>query len=137
MSKILYVEDEEDNRTITSHRLMMAGHQVLLAEDTVEGLAMARSEMPDFILMDLKIKDDETAGLEATRALKADPKLRHIPVIAVTAFTEAEKRTASLLAGCEDHVVRPIDFPRLLKRIEALVAANQNQTAADKNSSAS
>lgn len=125
MSKILYIDDEEDNRVITSHRLMMAGHQVLLAEDTVEGLAKARSELPDFILMDLKIKEDETAGLEATRQLKADPKLRHIPVIAVTAFTEAEKRTESLRAGCEDHIVRPIDFPRLLKRIEALVAANQ------------
>jgi two-component system cell cycle response regulator DivK len=125
MSKILYIEDEEDNRIITSHRLMMGGHEVLTAEDTVEGLAKARSEMPDFILMDLKIKDDETAGLEATRQLKADPALRHIPVIAVTAFTEAEKRTDSLRAGCEDHIVRPIDFPRLLKRIEALVAANQ------------
>lgn len=82
--------------------------------------------------MDLKIKDDETAGLEATRQLKADPKLRRIPVIAVTAFTEAEKRTESLRAGCDDHVVRPIDFPQLLKRIETLVTASRsalNQTS--------
>jgi CheY-like chemotaxis protein len=125
MSKILYVEDEEDYRIIVSQHLKRAGHQVLVAETTGEGLVLAQAEVPDLILMDLKFGDDETAGWEATRRLKSDPRLRHIPVIAVTAFIEAEKRTESLKAGCDDYIVRPVNFPQLLKRIEELVAATR------------
>lgn len=132
MSKILYIEDEEDNRIIAAHRLAAAGHEVILAEDTVEGLAQARAERPDLVLMDLKIKDDETAGLEAARQLKADPTLRQIPVIAVTAFTEAQKRAESLRAGCDDHIVRPINFPQLLKRIEELISSSQLNRASNR-----
>lgn len=123
MSKILYVEDEEDYRIIVSQHLKGAGHKVLLAETTAEGLALAQAELPDLVLMDIKFGDDETAGFVATRSLKADPRLRQIPIIAVTAFIEAEKRTEALRAGCDDLIVRPVNFPQLLKRIEDLTAA--------------
>ena len=125
MSKILYVEDEEDHRIIVSHHLKRAGHLVLLATTTADGLALAKSQSPEVILMDLKFGEDEMAGLEATRRLKADAVLRAIPVIAVSAFNETTRKTEALRAGCDDYFVRPIDYPQLLKRIVNLVAANQ------------
>ena len=119
MAKILLVEDNEMNRDMLSRRLQRRGHEVLTAVDGESGLALARSELPALVLMDMSLPGID--GWEATRQLKADPATRAIPVIALTAHAMAGDREKSLAAGCDDFDTKPIDLDRLLAKIAALL----------------
>ncbi len=117
--KILYVEDNDDNVYVVRSRLTRAGFTVLVAVDAEQGLAMAAAERPDLILMDLGLPGLD--GWEATRRLKAAPETKDIPVIAVSAHAMTGDREKALEAGCDDYDTKPIDFPRLRAKIQALV----------------
>ena len=119
MSKILLVEDNEMNRDMLSRRLMRRGHEVVMAFDGESGLALAESEAPDLILMDMSLPLLD--GWEATRCLKASPVTQHIPVIALTAHAMPSDRDKALEAGCDDYDTKPIELPRLLEKIDALL----------------
>ena len=116
--KILYVEDNEDNVFMLKNRLTRAGHTVIIATDGAQGVAMAMSERPDMILMDLSLPVLD--GWQATRQIKAAPDTEHIPVIALTANAMAGDREKALAAGCDDYDTKPIELPRLLGKIKAL-----------------
>ena len=120
MSTILIVEDNELNREMLSRRLTRRGYTVLLAIDGEEGLAVAQAQVPDLVLMDMSLPVVD--GWEATRRLKKDQGLRHIPVIALTAHAMANDRDKALQAGCDDYDTKPIELPRLLAKIESLLA---------------
>ena len=119
MSTILIVEDNELNRDMLSRRLQRSGYEVLLAVDGEDGLHVARTSSPDLVLMDMSLPTVD--GWEATRRLKADELLRHIPVIALTAHAMANDRDKALEAGCDDYDTKPIELPRLLAKMEALL----------------
>ena len=116
--KILYVEDNEDNVFMLKNRLTRAGHTVVIANDGAQGVAMASSERPDIILMDLSLPVLD--GWQATRQIKATPDTKHIPVIALTANAMAGDREKALAAGCDDYDTKPVELPRLLAKIKAL-----------------
>ena len=126
MSKILLVEDNEMNRDMLSRRLVRNGYEVLIAIDGGEGLAKARAESPDLILMDMSLPGLD--GWEATRQLKAEPGTRGIPVIALTAHAMAGDRQKALSAGCDDFDTKPVELPRLLTKIQALLQRPQGPT---------
>jgi CheY-like chemotaxis protein len=119
MPKILLVEDNEMNRDMLSRRLVRNGYEVVIAVDGAKGVAMAGSERPDLILMDMSLP--EIDGWEATRRVKADPATKSIPVIALTAHAMAEDKERSLAAGCDDFDTKPVELPRLLAKIQALL----------------
>ena len=119
MSLILVVEDNAMNRDMLTRRLERCGHETLVAVDGAEAISKARAERPDIILMDMNLP--EVDGWEATRRLKADDALQGIPVIALTAHAMAGDRQKALDVGCDDYEVKPIDFDRLTKKIEALL----------------
>jgi len=121
MTKILLVEDNEMNRDMLSRRLERKGYQVILAVDGPGGLEMAESEAPDLVLMDMSLPVVD--GWEATRRLKAAPATARIPVIALTAHAMSSDRAKAMEAGCDDYDTKPVDLPRLLGKIEALLAA--------------
>jgi CheY-like chemotaxis protein len=113
--KILYVEDNEDNIFMLKNRLTRAGHTVVVATDGAQGVAMASSERPDVILMDLSLPVLD--GWQATREIKAAADTKHIPVIALTANAMAGDREKALAAGCDDYDTKPVELPRLLGKI--------------------
>lgn len=117
--KILYVEDNDDNVYVLRNRLGRAGFTVLVATDGEQGVAMAMTEKPDLILMDLSLPVLD--GWEATRRLKAAADTREIPVIALSAHAMAGDREKALQAGCDDFDTKPIDFPRLGTKIQTLL----------------
>jgi two-component system cell cycle response regulator DivK len=119
--KILYVEDNEDNIYMLERRLKRAGFDVLIARDGAEGVAMARAELPALILMDMGLPVLD--GTEATRQIKADPETKHIPVIALTAHAMNGDREKAMASGCDDYDTKPVELPRLLGKIQALVPA--------------
>lgn len=119
MPKILLVEDNEINRDMLSRRLIKRGYEVVLAVDGDEGVAMARSEIPHLILMDISLPNKD--GWTATREIKADAALARIPIIALTAHAMAGDREKALAAGCDDYDSKPVELPRLLAKIEALL----------------
>jgi two-component system, cell cycle response regulator DivK len=119
MARILLVEDNEMNRDMLSRRLEKRGYQVLMAVDGKQGLEMARAESPDLILMDMSLP--EIDGWEATRQLKASEATRAIPVIGLTAHAMAGDREKCLEAGCNDYDIKPIELPRLLAKMQALL----------------
>jgi two-component system, cell cycle response regulator DivK len=119
MPKILLVEDNEMNRDMLSRRLERKGYQVVLAVDGQSGVSMAQAEPPDLILMDMSLPVLD--GWEASRKLKAAPLTRQVPIIALTAHAMAGDRERAIEAGCDDYDTKPIDFPRLLAKIEALL----------------
>jgi two-component system, cell cycle response regulator DivK len=119
MPKILLVEDNEMNRDMLSRRLLRKGYQVVLALDGQSGVEMTQAEVPDLILMDMSLPLLD--GWEATRRLKADSATRHIPVIALTAHAMSSDREKALEAGCDDYDTKPVELPRLLAKIEALL----------------
>ena len=119
MSKLLLVEDNELNRDMLSRRLQRSGYLVVVATDGNEGVAMARSENPDLILMDMSLP--EIDGWEATRRLKASPDTSGIPVIALSAHAMRGDREKALDAGCDDYDTKPVEMPRLLLKIETLL----------------
>ncbi len=123
MPTILYIDDTENNRILVTRRLEKKGYQVVTAENAGQGLALAASSLPDLILMDMGMPDVD--GWSATRQLKTDTKLRHIPVIALTAHAMQGDREKALEAGCDDYETKPFDFPRLFQKIEEHLAARK------------
>jgi len=120
MAKILLVEDNELNRDMLSRRLQRKGHQVLLAADGMQAILMAESETFDLVLLDMSLPVID--GWEAARRLKSSATTARVPVIALTAHVMAGDRERALAAGCDDYDTKPIDFPQLLSKIEALLA---------------
>jgi CheY-like chemotaxis protein len=123
MAKILLVEDNEMNRDMLSRRLLRSGFEVIMAEDGARGVALAMSDKPDLILMDMSLPVID--GWEATRWIKATPKVSKIPIIALTAHAMATDRDKALEAGCDDYDTKPIELERLLGKIETLLAAGR------------
>jgi CheY-like chemotaxis protein len=117
MPKILLVEDNEMNRDMLTRRLSRNGFEVVIAVDGQQGVAMAASQHPDLILMDMSLPVMD--GLEATRRVKADPATQSIPVIALTANAMVEDREKAMAAGCDDFDTKPVELPRLLDKIRA------------------
>ena len=122
MARILLVEDNEMNRDMLARRLQRRGHDVVVAVDGAMGLAMARRELPGLILMDMSLPVLD--GWEATRQLKADPATSAIPIIALTAHAMGEDREKALTAGCDDYDTKPIEFPRLIGKVDALLGTS-------------
>ena len=119
MTKILYVEDNDDNVYVLKTRLTRAGFDVIVAGDGAQGVAMATSEQPALILMDLSLPVLD--GWEATRRIKAAPETRHIPVIAITAHAMTGDREKAIAAGCDEFDTKPVELPRLMAKIHALL----------------
>jgi CheY-like chemotaxis protein len=120
MTKLLYVEDNEDNVFMLTRRLERKGYEVVVAGDGRAGIAMARAERPALILMDLNLP--ELVGWAATRALMADATTRGIPVIAMSAHAMEEDRAQAMAAGCDAFETKPVDLDRLLSKIEAMLS---------------
>ena len=119
MARILLVEDNEMNRDMLSRRLAKRGYEVLIAEDGEKGVAAAAAQKPDLILMDMSLPVMD--GWEATRQLKAAADTRRIPVIALTAHAMQEDEASIRAVGCDDYDTKPVDLPRLLRKIERLL----------------
>ena len=123
--KILLVEDNEMNRDMLSRRLERNGYEVVLALDGQSGVEMARAQTPDLVLMDMSLPVLD--GWEATRRLKADAATRHIPVIALTAHAMSSDREKAMEAGCDDYDTKPVELPRLLGKIGALLSGGAGE----------
>ncbi len=121
MPKVLLVEDNEMNRDMLSRRLQRKGYDVVFAVDGNAAVSMARIEKPALILMDMSLPVMD--GWEATRQIKSNPDTQTIPVIALTAHAMAGDQEKALAAGCEDYDTKPVDFPRLLGKMEELISA--------------
>lgn len=121
MATILVVEDNLANMKLAALLLRNAGHQVLAAADAESGLAAARAERPDLVLMDLQLPGMD--GLAATALLKADPATSAIPVIALTALAMKDDRARSLAAGCDGYIAKPLRYRELYALIDALLGA--------------
>ena len=119
MPKILIVEDNEMNRDMLSRRLIRKGYEVAIAFDGLRGVEMASTEAPDIILMDMSLP--EIDGWEASRRVKSSESTKNIPIIALTAHAMVGDQEKALAAGCNDYDTKPIDLPRLLGKIEALL----------------
>jgi CheY-like chemotaxis protein len=119
MPKILLVEDNEMNRNMLSRRLIRNGYEVIMAVDGQQGTEMAISERPDLILMDMSLPVMD--GWEATRQVKGNDVTRQIPVIALTAHAMAGDRERAMEVGCDDYDTKPVELPRLLGKIAALL----------------
>ena len=119
MPKILLVEDNEMNRDMLSRRLQRKGYSVVTAHDGEQGHALASSEAPDLILMDISLPAMD--GWEVTRLLKANQSTRHIPIIALTAHAMVSDREKAIRVGCDDYDTKPVDFVRLSEKIESLL----------------
>jgi CheY-like chemotaxis protein len=119
MPKILLVEDNEMNRDMLSRRLMRRGFEIVMATDGAQGVDKASTEAPDLILMDMSLP--VMTGWEASRSLKANPGTAAIPVIALTAHAMDSDREKAMQAGCDDFDTKPVDFTRLVDKIEALL----------------
>jgi two-component system cell cycle response regulator DivK len=119
MAKLLIVEDNEMNSDMLSRRLVRRGYTTAIAVDGAAGIAAARSEQPDLILMDLSLPVFD--GWEATQQLKGDPATSAIPIIVLSAHAMTTDRDRALAAGCDDYEPKPIDLPRLLAKIEILL----------------
>ena len=119
MTKILLVEDNELNRDMLSRRLIRRGYEVVMAVDGAQALAAVAREKPDLILMDMSLPTMD--GWEATRRLKADIESRTIPVIALTAHAMSGDRERALDAGCDEFDTKPIEFDRLVGKMEGLL----------------
>jgi CheY-like chemotaxis protein len=120
MARLLMVEDNEMNRDMLWRRLQRRGHEVLLAADGQQGIDLALAERPALILLDLSLPGLD--GWEAARRLKAAPETRATPIIALTAHAMAGDRERALAAGCDDYDTKPVELPRLLAKIDALLA---------------
>ena len=123
MPKILLVEDNEMNRDMLSRRLKRHGYSVVTALDGSQGHAMASSENPDLILMDIGLPDMD--GWEVTRLLKSSEQTRHIPIIALTAHALVTDRQKAFETGCDDYDTKPVDFARLTEKMESLLVTKR------------
>jgi two-component system cell cycle response regulator DivK len=122
MPKILLVEDNEMNRDMLSRRLRRKGYEITVAADGSQGLSLAKDGAFDLILMDMSLPKID--GWEATRQLRADRRTNKTPIIALTAHAMAGDRDRALQAGCDDYDTKPIEFERLLEKIDRLLTAN-------------
>jgi CheY-like chemotaxis protein len=127
MRRILLVEDNEMNRDMLSRRLQRKGYEVMIAVDGQIGVEMARSEVPDLILMDMSLPVID--GWEATRTLKAAKETSAIPIIALTAHAMSTDRDKAMEAGCDDYDTKPIELTRLLGKMEALIGGIDSSAA--------
>lgn len=125
MTKILLVEDNEMNRDMLSRRLARRGYEVVMAVDGQQGVDMAGTESPDLILMDMSLPVLD--GWEATRHIKSASDTGAIPIIALTAHAMVGDREKALEAGCDDFDTKPIELPRLLEKIEALLGRDNDR----------
>lgn len=116
MAIILVVEDNDMNLDMLSRRLSKRGHEVIVAVDGAQGVDLAQRHKPDLILMDMSLPVMD--GWQATRIIKANPELRHIPIIALTAHAIAGDREKCLAAGCDEYEPKPIRFPELMAKID-------------------
>ena len=121
MAKILLVEDNEMNRDMLSRRLERKGYQVVMAVDGEQAVALASSETPALILMDMSLPVID--GWEATRQIKANEQTKHIPIIALTAHAMQGDEEKARQAGCNDYDTKPVELPRLLGKMEALLGS--------------
>ena len=121
MPKILLVEDNEMNRDMLSRRLERKGYEVVIATDGAEGVAMARASAPDLILMDMSLPVMD--GWTATREIKSDAALRATPIVALTAHAMSGDKERAIEAGCDEYDTKPVEFARLLGKIEVLLSA--------------
>ncbi len=119
MPTILIVEDNELNRDMLTRRLERRGYQTLVAVDGEQGLDVARQSLPNLILMDMSLPVMD--GWEATRRLKNAPETSNIPIVALTAHAMSGDRERALEAGCDEYDTKPVEFPRLVMKIEALL----------------
>jgi CheY-like chemotaxis protein len=122
MARVLIVEDNALNRDMLGRRLARRGYNVLVAADGPTGVAMARRELPNVVLMDIGL--GEMDGLEATRLILADPLTASIPIIALTASAFESDRERAFAAGCIEFETKPVDLPRLLAKMEAALPAS-------------
>jgi len=121
MTKLLIVEDNDENWDMLSRRLQRRGYEAVRAADGLRAVEMAASERPDLILMDVNLPLLD--GLEATRRIKGQPETGGIPIIALTAHAMAGDRERALEAGADDYHTKPVELPRLLEQLEALLGA--------------
>ena len=121
--RILCVEDNDDNIYTLHRRLTRWGHTVLIARDGREGIAMARAERPDLIVMDMNLP--KLDGWEATRTLKSSDETKHIPILALTAHAMVGDREKALAAGCDDFATKPVSFDEVRAKIETLVGRSE------------
>lgn len=121
MAKILVVEDNEINRDMMVRRLQRRGYTILTAVDGQQGIDMTQSEIPDIVLMDMSLPVVD--GWEATRQIKNNPSVRHIPVVGLTAHAMVGDRDKALNAGCDDYATKPVEFEKLIALINRLIAA--------------
>jgi CheY-like chemotaxis protein len=130
MARILLVEDNELNRDMLSRRLVRRGYEVEIAMDGIDGLQMAAALLPDLILLDLSLP--EMDGWEVLRHLKQDARMKKIPVVALTAHALVTDRARALEAGFDEYDIKPVEMPRLLKKMETLlgVAGIKSDSAA-------
>ena len=125
MSKILCVEDNDDNLFMLHRRLSRAGFDVKITTNGTEAVEWAKTLLPDLIVMDLNLSGLD--GWEATRRLKNQPETKHIPIIVLTAHTEEKSREKAFAAGCDDYDTKPIDFGGLVRKIQALLSRGAKQ----------
>ena len=119
MTRILIVEDNDLNRDMLSRRLERRGFEIATAVDGKQGLRMAETVSPDLILLDLSLP--EMDGWQVLQHLKSDPKLKRVPVIALTAHALSSDRDRALGAGFDEYDIKPVELPRLLKKVDALL----------------
>jgi CheY-like chemotaxis protein len=119
VTRILLVEDNENNRDMLSRRLQRKGYEVTFAVDGAEAVAMVASGRPDLVLMDMSLP--VMSGADATRAIRQDPAIAQVPILALTASAMTGDRELALAAGCDDYDTKPVELPRLLGKIEALL----------------
>jgi two-component system cell cycle response regulator DivK len=117
--KVLYIEDNRDNRILVQRVLEAEGYDVLLAEDGPTGIELAQQERPELILVDISMPDMD--GYEVTRRLRGTPEFRDVPIIALTAKVMKGDREKTLQAGCSDYIRKPIDVDRLPMRLAAFL----------------
>ena len=119
MTKILCVEDNEDNLFMLQRHLTRAGFEVKVAMNGAQAVDWAKTLLPDLIVMDLILPGLD--GFEATRQLKSQPETKHIPIIVLTADTTRKSREQALAAGCDGFETKPTDFEALVKKIHSLL----------------
>jgi CheY-like chemotaxis protein len=123
MTRILCVEDSDDNLYMLHRRLSRAGFDVKVARNGAEGVEWAKTLQPDLILMDLNLPG--LNGWEATRCLKGQPETKHIPIIVLTVETSRKSRDDAIAAGCDEFLQKPVDFDGLVEKIRSLVGGGE------------